>query len=55
MHVVGILYVTQSFFNNIAFRHVKSLQNDPVIFRIDVLADFLFEKTMPNKQSLENV
>ena len=26
------LCVTQSFFNNVAFRHVKSLQNDPVIF-----------------------
>ena len=26
------LCVTQSFFNNMAFRHVKSLQNDPVIF-----------------------
>ena len=25
------LFVTQSFFN-VAFRHVKSLQNDPVIF-----------------------
>ena len=26
------LSVTQSFFNNMVFRHVKSLQNDPVIF-----------------------
>ena len=32
MHVVVSLCVTQSFFNNVAFRHIKSLQNDPVIF-----------------------